>query len=399
MQSSKHIGAIVRNHADAIENGKAIARQRASRGKASSSSFADVTKHRAFVPMVTIWGGVFMALIMAVMPDYAIARSSALTGVYLPLIAVRVILAVGVGCAGALLGFIVSSALANYTMKRDGEGGIATKALKSRDFEPINPVADLGSESLDAPIMDDADAPEPEPELTLGELAERDYEIDEPAEFADASAHSDTDDDAQGWAFTRKHFKNALIESCEGATCEPAPNEEPAEPRVSQSTGAESADSGFASLDAVEITPQRKPLGDKREALDLSGFSAIAEEEEQEAPDAAPQQTPPPAPATALEALRQRPADELSLVEMVERFAAALHDRQAQERARFEHSQQSRDAALAEALKALTLFTENGFDAGATGPRPVSSAPASIDQTEGELRDALTRLQGIRGAA
>lgn len=448
MQSSRHIGNIVRSHANAVENGKIAASASGSssgrkrKTKSSGSSFLTVPKHRAFVPLVTIWGGVFMALIMAVMPEYAIARAAALSGFYLPIIAARVILAVGVGLAGALLGFIVASALANYIKKRDGDDGLVTRAIKSRDFEPINPVADLGSESLDAPLdqskeHDKAaeDAPEQaalaapadtQSEPTLGELSRRGFEIEEPSEFADNDASTGSGE----WAFTRKHFKNALIESCEGESCEAAPAQEPPtqepipqEPPMQEPSAQDTvqqAPAAFAPLSAVEIRPlnepaqeqARRPIGcqttgtkpigpqpiaSKREALDLSGFSPLTDQAE--------------APTSALEVLRQKPASDLSLVEMVERFAAALHDHQEQERARFEHnqrqSQMGRDAALAEALKALTLFTERGFDqavpeqvrAEPTQNGPTQNGASQIEQAEGELRGALDRLQGLRGAA
>ncbi|MCK0099195.1 hypothetical protein MWU38_07360 [Qipengyuania sp. S6317L1] len=399
MQSSKHIGTIVRNHAKAVENGKASARPR--KAKTSASSFSTVPRHRAFVPMVTIWAGVFMALIMAVMPEYAIARSSALTGIYLPLIAVRIILAIGVGCAGALLGYIVSSALANYVKKNDVDNGLVSKAFRSRDLEPINPVVELGSESLDAPILEEFE----EPALETAESAPRD-EAESEIESSDDGA-----DNGAGWAFTRKHFKHALIESCEGATCEPAtcepatcepaPGEEPVQPQDVQTQVNETADAEFASLSAEQINAPRRPVTQMRDALDLAGFSSLPEDpqEAQTPREEAATDIPAPAPTTGLEALRQKPAEDLSLVEMVERFAAALHDRQTQERARFERGQKNREAALADALKALTLFTENGFDQGQAPSRNATPVSEHIDPTEDELRSALTRLQGLRGAA
>ncbi|MEM7779573.1 MAG: hypothetical protein AAF697_04165 [Pseudomonadota bacterium] len=105
-------------------------------------------------------------------------------------------------------------------------------------------------------------------------------------------------------------------------------------------------------------------------------------------------------PASALERLRQRPANELSLVEMVERFAGALHEYQQTERAQANTAHPSRDAALAEALKALKLFTEGGFDrpAGAQAP-DTSGAKSDLNETEQQLRAALAKLQTLRGAA
>ena len=99
-------------------------------------------------------------------------------------------------------------------------------------------------------------------------------------------------------------------------------------------------------------------------------------------------------PESALEKLRQKPTAELSLVEMVERFAGALHQHQEAERARQDTNAPGRDVALAEALKALTLFTEGGFDKAGAAP-----ATNQLGETERDLREALTKLQTLRGAA
>ncbi|NQZ48402.1 MAG: hypothetical protein HRT63_12870, partial [Erythrobacter sp.] len=138
-------------------------------------------------------------------------------------------------------------------------------------------------------------------------------------------------------------------------------------------------------------------------------------------PDLRPAGAPPVSPS-ALEKLRQIPTSELSLVQMVERFAGALHDHQNSARVRGDFAQNGRDAALAEALKALTLFTESGFDPaghdigrGAAGHAAGASSHAAgtsghaagasglpegaIDHTERELRQALAKLQSLRGAA
>ncbi|WP_143737024.1 hypothetical protein [Erythrobacter tepidarius] len=97
--------------------------------------------------------------------------------------------------------------------------------------------------------------------------------------------------------------------------------------------------------------------------------------------------TPAPHPlgASAIARLRAVPTSELSLVQMVERFAAALQEHQSIGPGASDHraDQARRDAALAEALRALAAF---GPEAGA----PVHSEP---------LRAALTRLRELRGAA
>ena len=409
MQSSNHIGKIVRQHADAVESGKAESRKRKAKNS-GVSAFNTVPKHRAFVPMVTIWGGLLLGLIIAVLPDHAIARASSLTGVYMPLLFLRLILSVGIGLCGALLGFIVASALSNRAQVIAGDG-ILVSTFKSRDLDPINPVVDLGSESFDAPIEEE---PESEPveffeldaslaeeetetrEPNLGELSQRGYDIESPEDFEEQPKRQKKGE----WAFTRKHFKDALIESCEGATCEAAPGWEKA-PEVDEAKPA--PQSGFGSLTPDLVTPR----SDRPRALDLEQFGEFpgrdgvwVEEAASPEPDApvkpAPRQAEPvQTPKNALEKLRQTPAEELSLVEMVERFAAALHDHQAQERKRYAEGQGVRETALAEALKALSLFTEAGFDK--ADRSPVSDS--EIGQTEDELRAALERLQEMRGAA
>lgn len=430
MQSSTHIGKIVRQHADAVEHGKSASRK--SRGKNGPqkalkrvSSFTSVPKHRAFVPMVTIWGGLLLALITAVMPDQPIARVSSLTGIYLPLLMTRIILSLGIGLAGALLGYIVASALSHRAKLMDGEGGLVS-ALKSRDVRPIDPVYDLGSESLDAPLdtvnphemaepaeyaeMEDAafaceaagnDNAKREP--NLGELAKRGYDIEAPEDIDDASDR----EDEGGWAFTRKHFKDALIESCEGGTCEAARGPDTANQPV-KAQAPQNPTPKPRSLDLGEFASLPKRNGvwveEQRETLETPNanmpFAAAQENkagavmEDQPAADVRAESEK-EEPANALEKLRQKPAENLSLVEMVERFAGALHDHQTQERARAVDSEITREAALAEALKALALFTERGFDQGVKA-RPDDNA---LGQTEDELRSALARLQDLRGAA
>ena len=426
MQSSNHIGKIVRQHADAVENGKVESRKRKAK-PSGISALATVPKHRAFVPMLTIWGGLLLALITAVLPDQAIARTSSLTGVYLPLLVTRLILCVGIGLGGALLGYIVASALSNRAKVKDGDG-VLVSTFKSRDVKPINPTADLGSDSFDAPFEDKLEAQPDEPEEqfetqdsaagefaehrepNLGELSQRGYDIEAPEEFG-ADEGKNSKDDKGSWAFTRKHFKEALIESCEGATCEAAAGWERSSSRFKPIEPAPAPHSDYAPLTAG----RSKPAGKKPRSLDLQEFAQLpgrngawVEEQRPEvvkppvetsaAPDEpklSPVPTPRSTPASALAKLRQSSPDELSLVEMVERFAAALHDHQALERKRVAEGQAARETALAEALKALSLFTEAGFDQG----RHIQVSESQIGQTEGELRGALERLQQLRGAA
>lgn len=90
---------------------------------------------------------------------------------------------------------------------------------------------------------------------------------------------------------------------------------------------------------------------------------------------------PRPARPSAIERLRAVPTSELSLVQLVERFAAALHEHQA---APADHAGlATRDAALADALKALAALSRES-------EAQIQSEP---------VRAAISRLQELRGAA
>jgi hypothetical protein len=83
--------------------------------------------------------------------------------------------------------------------------------------------------------------------------------------------------------------------------------------------------------------------------------------------------------------LRAAPPEQLSLAEMVERFAGALHEHRetGPRRPMTPKDIAAREAALAEALRALAALSGDDRPAPAREP----------------LADALTRLQGVRGAA
>lgn len=154
----------------------------------------------------------------------------------------------------------------------------------------------------------------------------------------------------------------------------------------------------------AETTALPPPLElDLEEFGALPGRNAVWVEDrgyiaEAPAPEPAPAPAPAPEPVlhalapaprplapSAIEHLRAVPTSELSLVQMVERFAAALHEHQSAPpgSSTLRADQAGRDAALAEALKALAAFSP---DEGTTA--------------RGEpLRAALTRLQELRGAA
>lgn len=424
------------------ENGKTFARKRHPKA-IGKSAFHSVPKHRAFIPMVTIWAGPFLALITAVLPDFAIAKAISLTGVFLPLLAARLILAFAIGLAGALLGFILASAIArraerNDSQKNGAENGAKNgdrtnedgSACETRDVEPIDPAEDLGSESLDAPIAQTAQIAqrpepavvvaqeeiEPSPEPQLGELARRGFDMDapfDPSELTESDLrHKNARHKKGAWSFTRNLFKDAPLGSGKGADCEAA-SSQLAKESAGETTG-ELPPTEFAPLTADRITRAKRPMSEKPLSLDLHEFAALPArdgvwvKEPQEFAEPPSEQSVSgdlliphnnSKPASGLEKLRQTPASELSLVEMVERLAAALHDRQAEERVAIATGQVTREAALAEALKALSLFTQAGFDQGTRQATGEHTSDHQIHQTQDSLRSALARLQTLRGAA
>lgn len=101
---------------------------------------------------------------------------------------------------------------------------------------------------------------------------------------------------------------------------------------------------------------------------------------------ATPEQTPAPAPCVAaLTRLRAVPPEQLSTIQMVERFAAALQEHRdpANGKAGQRRVTADREAALAEALKALAVL----------------SAPERTVDVDEPLRDAIAQLQPRRGMA
>ena len=376
---------------------------------APKNRFSALAAHKAFVPIVTIWGAALFGLSMAVLPYSMIGRIGAASGGLIPGNLVGIVLPALAAMIGGALALIVSTGLRSAARSdRPGATDIYSAYNASRT-RPIDPASELGSESLDAPIAEglyedaddaevadadiaDADTGESAPasrEPTLGELAKRGYEIEDPDEDK-----RDTD-----LAFTHTQYKDALIECCEGATCEAADTE--------TDTDA-NADTAEATKSPLVAKPRRSDSESKPRALDLGEFAelkgrnAVWVEEPVDQPaqvqpatvTAAVDEPAGSEPATALEKLRRKSTEELSLVEMVERFAGALHEHQQSERGRTAQGGPGRDVALAEALKALTLFTEGGFD---TGSRDAQIG--QLSQTERDLRDALAKLQTLRGAA
>jgi hypothetical protein len=366
-------------------------RKRASSGR---SGFDAIAAHGAFMPILVIWGAALFGLSVIVLPETTIARMSVIAGLD------RYGFAEAGAALGALLGLLIAAPLRRRALGRLQNVAIVKKATASR-VDPIDPSTELGSASLDAPIeampfgaardpevpADAPQAPTADRQPTLGELAKRGYEMDAPEDHLPDSRADEND-----LRFNHRHFRAALIEVCEGASCEAAATS----PLVEKPQRAAAP----TTRPTAPSLPERPRELDLAEFAQLPGRNAVWVEEQPKAAHPVQAASPPRAeqlipPATALEKLRQTPPEQLSLVEMVERFAAALHEHQSAERRRQPLGGPPRDVALAEALKALSLFTDRGFDRAA----PAQATPNEYGETERELREALARLQTLRGAA
>lgn len=309
--------------------------------------------HPAFVPLLALWGAALGGLVVLVLPRAAMAGMAAQSGGALPPGLFQTALA---GLAAIVTGGLclaLAGTLRQRAQVRSGSPSIAEMA--ARRVRPIDPVRDLGTDSLDTPL-----------DLPPFELAGEAPEPRPTAPLRDSKP-----------MFTLRDFEDALIETCE-AVAEDMRWENP----------------------AGTPAPAPAPTAPEPVALDLAQFAQIPGRnavwvEELPVPPAeiaaqpairTPLRAVPPKPQpNVVEQLRAVAPSELSLVQMVERLAAALHERQAKSGA----LPAGRDAALAEALKALAILAQDRGDAAIPERR-----------SDGEtLRDALSRLQDLRGAA
>ncbi|MGB3471764.1 MAG: hypothetical protein WBA51_13160 [Erythrobacter sp.] len=377
----------------------------------------DVVNHKVFVPAMAVWGVALGFACVMMLANWTITRLTMFAGLEVLGSFAQVAYALVAAVIGGAAAFVAAWMLRKLFIANARSKPIATVA--SRKMRPIDPSADLGSDSFDAPIE----------------------------EMPFASASNGPDDVLSSFEGVGDPFiesETALDDDPLelDASCEVSPElgDDP-EPDTSAPETAEQA----AATGPFDLTPsERERLADQQpdddtpepappRALDLGEFARLpgrnavwieevpvakhAETAPVELHKAAPA-APVPAPElvpespesmspiesrTAIEKLRQVPPQELSLVQMVERFAAALHENQAATHAmattgRGPAPNPPRDAALAEALKALSLFTERGFDVAA--PDDVTEQPINmVSETERELRKALEKLQNLRGAA
>ncbi|MGB3805896.1 MAG: hypothetical protein WA936_01725 [Erythrobacter sp.] len=312
-----------------------------------TTSSASISTHGAFVAILTVWGAALLGLSVAVLSPAAIARMAAVTGTGSLQAAAQPVFSLLAAAIGAAIAGPAALALhrrstaqiAQNTIIPGLKGHFDEFAISAAPVEPIDPKSELGSDSLDEPVttMPFAAQTEDDPEPVDEIVAKAD--ILDAAPFSGAyrqapRAMSLTDfgqmSERDGVWVIEPAAVHDGDNDADGDTIPPAEDEQ----------------AGHAGLD--------KPVG----------------------------------PTRALAQLRAARTDDLSLLQMVERFAAALHAH---------HDGASgpqRDEALAQSLRALELFDRNGFDCASHNERIAASDVAGLDEP-----DTAGMLHDVRGAA
>lgn len=277
--------------------------------------------HRAFAPLLGLWGVALAGASIMVVPPAVFA--GAIRGTVIVALGTLAQPAIA-GAAAVILGaglFIIASAVSRKALRRADTPSVAEFAVR----RVIDPVHDLGSRSLDDPL--DAvpfAAPAWQDEAETTAETEREAE----AEPAPAPLAMDLA------AFAQMPGRQAVWVE-EQVTAEPA--------------------------SAPELLAE--PVPEPAAPVATSPVAAL----------------PLPEPGTAaLARLRAVPTSELSMAEMVERFAGALHEHRASPPTRSLSAADlaAREAALAEALKALAALS--GDDASGNVREPLRAALAQL---------------------
>jgi len=330
-----------------------------------------------FTPILTVWGAALLGLSVLALSSVDIARANMILGLGALGHAAKFLYAAIAAVIGAAGAFAVAWALVRFFGQSSSRGPVA--ALAGQRVRPIDR-DELGSESLDAPIEDtlfDAD-----------EVEDIAAPIDEPSEDEETASEEEVLD-LESFAEFDEAEEGALEEALEQPLDEAWVEPEDTQDDIAVEQAAEEDEPVVPSAPGLNIDAFR-------DILDEENRKTQALEDEARAKSAAAVTSIAP-PASGIEKLRQVPPQDLSLVQLVERFAAALHD--AQDRSPHELTSEnlaretaSRERALAEALKALDVFTDGGR-------RHEDADTASISETERDLQDALVKLQSLRGAA
>ncbi|MEQ8411882.1 MAG: hypothetical protein RIB52_10030 [Erythrobacter sp.] len=354
--------------------------------------------------MLGLWGAALCGLAILVLPPAATAGIAPASGLGAFGAAAHYLIAALGALAGGALAYGIARAV---TQRARGRRTVYARDERADDeigdsmrMRPIDPREDLGSESFDAPLE----------AMPLGMNAQDwsdNTEVADGQREAAADAPDITEEPNRHSSAIRRRLARALGEA------EAAGNPSEYDPVAGRSEPGATVPQDGAAHPGESDPPADGPVA----GIDLAQFAALPGRNAVwvEGPPAGEIETPtietqgsageesdpadggaPPGSA-AIARLRGRPTDELSLVEMVERLAAALHERQAAEQAQGVATQAlgaarppDRDAALAEALEALGELAD-GAPSGAQDAR-----------TNGRTRDlaaALAKLHDMRGAA
>ena len=353
------------------------------RGKKKS-----IAANPLFIPAMMVWGAALGGLAVLVLPESMIRSVTEVSALGVLGGFARTFFAVLAALIGAGILYFVAKAF------RSGQaGGASTLVNKAQErVRPIDPAAELGSESLDAP-------------LELDEFVDDDTLELRPE---DCVPHADDIEDAEepsvddiGWVEELSQDVPEERELTLGEWCEPYSDEEPVEPPKSRAARAFSRVKQ-AEEEPVELVKVFKGERARHAAEAKPIATEICEASEDPPGESSAQSATNPARpmstapiGTAADKLRNTPTEELSLVQMVERLALALNDhRAARESANAVRNTTKRDAALAEALRALTRFTEQGLE-----PEQARNENDPADDSQREMQAALSKLQSLRGAA
>ncbi|QUL37115.1 hypothetical protein [Erythrobacter sp. JK5] len=352
-----------------------------------------IAAHPAFVPVLAVWGAAAAGLIVLVLPRDTIANlpAAAAFAAFGPLahyLFAAIAAAIGAACAAV------------FAKRWRGNTPPAAAQARADDddvqlLRAINPASELGSASLDAPIET-----EPGNSAATGEV-DADEAIAEAWPGSTEEPAFDHDDDTL--ELCEAYETDA---PCESAACEPDPLSPPADEIEENSTdeapvqlrrpARRRRDRG-RDLELVQaLTDHRaRQMAHSSGQLDLGVFAQVTANE--------PAVAGPAQPTAAAEKLRETPVEDLSLVQMVERLALALQQHRSAAQANAEPAPSTeRDAALADALRALTRLTENSLctaQVEPVGDPAESTVPTGQDTDERDLREALGKLQNLRGAA
>ena len=349
------------------------------RGGNREGKTSTLVANRVFAPVLGLWGALLGGLVIMVLPPVMITaatKGTLIATLDLPTQAtIAGVIAVGVG---AIL-FVIAAAKSCEARGRRTPSNIV--GAVSRRVRPIDPARDLGTKSLDDPIET----------MPFATPAWRDADVSEPAP-APKPAPAPTPAAAPA--------PEPIVQIVPEPQVQPEPV---AAPVVSEHAVPLALDlAQFAELPGRNAVWVEEPLELSEAVAPAPAPAPVVAPVVVPVASFAPERAatiaelrrvapPPPAPGTAaLARLRALPTSELSLVEMVERFAGALHEHRAvtPSHALTDEEIAARGTALSEALKALAALSGDF----------ANRAPAE-DRVHEPLRAALSQLQPQRGAA